>query len=154
MELTYRRACRADVPAIVAMLADDKLGHQREAFADPLPDVYYAAFARIDADPNNLLIVACLADQIVGTLQLTFIPYLTFKGGTRAQIEAVRVHADYRGQGLGRRFFEWAITCAKERDCHVVQLTTNKERDRARDFYDALGFEATHDGMKLYLKPW
>lgn len=154
MQLTYRQATREDVPQLVAMLADDKLGHQREAYGDPLPDCYYEAFTAIDTDPNNELVVAEGEGRIVGTLQLTFIPYLTFKGGTRAQIEAVRVHSDFRSRGLGRKFFEWAIERAKERDCHVVQLTTNKQRDRARDFYDALGFEATHDGMKLYLKPW
>ncbi|CAM2011502.1 GNAT family N-acetyltransferase [Acanthopleuribacter pedis] len=154
MELTFRAATRDDVPVIVAMLADDALGHQREAYADPLPEFYYTAFAAIQADAHNELMVAEGEGRIVGTLQLTFIPYLTFKGGTRAQVEAVRVHRDFRGRGLGRRFFEWAIERAKGRDCHVVQLTTNKQRDRARDFYDALGFEATHDGMKLYLKPW
>lgn len=85
---------------------------------------------------------------------MTFIPYLTFKGGERCQIEAVRVHKDFRGKGLGKLFFEWAIERAKEKGCHLVQLTTNKERDKAKDFYGQLGFEATHEGMKLYLKPW
>ena len=136
------------------MLADDKLGHLREQYCNPLPQSYIEAFNEISKDSNNELIVAVKGDDILGTLQITFIPYLTFKGGLRAQIEAVRVHKNHRGKGLGKKFLQWAIDRAKEKNCHLVQLTTNKERDRAKDFYDSLGFKSTHEGMKLYLNPW
>ena len=151
MTLSFRKATKEDVIKIVSMLADDKLGSQREDFSIPLPQSYYDSFDLIANDSNNELMVAVENSNVIGTLQLTFIPYLTFKGGMRAQIEAVRVHKDHRSRGLGKVFFEWAINRAKEKKCHVIQLTTNKERDRAKDFYDTLGFEATHEGMKLYL---
>ena len=88
---------------------------------------------------------------IIGTLQLSFIQYLTYQGGIRAQIEAVRVHQDQRGKGVGQQLFEWAIHRAKERGAHVVQLTTDKRRPEALRFYEKLGFKATHEGMKLHL---
>ncbi|HYF64229.1 MAG TPA: GNAT family N-acetyltransferase [Herpetosiphonaceae bacterium] len=149
--LAIRRAVRADVPAIVRLLANDPLGSQRERYADPLPASYYAAFAEIDADPRNELVVAELGGAVVGTLQLTFLPYLTFQGGTRAQIEAVRVDQRWRSRQIGRQLFEWAIERARGRGCHVVQLTTNASRPDARRFYERLGFAGTHVGMKLNL---
>lgn len=150
--LAFRKATRADVYFIVKMLADDKLGSQREQFANPLPDFYFEAFERIDQDPNQELIVVLEGDEIVGTLQLTFIPYLTYKGGTRAQIEAVRIRKDRRGLGLGQKMFEWAINRAKERGAHLLQLTVDKQRPESRKFYHKLGFRASHDGMKLHFK--
>lgn len=150
--MQLREATRQDVPSIVALLAQDRLGHHREASSDPLPDGYWEAFDAIDDDPDNLLVVAEDHGVIVGTLQLTFIPYLTFRGGWRAQIEAVRIESNRRGQGVGRQLMEWAIDQARSRGCHLVQLTTNKTRTDAHRFYESLGFEPTHEGMKLYLE--
>jgi GNAT superfamily N-acetyltransferase len=133
------------------MLADDKLGAKRERYETPLPQSYLRAFEAIDADPNNELVVACLGDKVAGVLQLTFIPYLTYQGGWRALIEAVRVDSAQRSKGLGKAMFEWAIGRARERGCHVVQLTTDKSRGDAKRFYEALGFVASHEGMKLFL---
>jgi len=134
------------------MLADDPLGSQREKSADPLPSSYYKAFEAISQDPNNELVVAeGHGGRIVAVLQLTFTPYITHQGGWRATIEGVRVAAHARGTGLGREFFAWAIARAQERGCHVVQLTTDKHRSDARQFYEAIGFQATHEGMKLKL---
>ncbi|HEX6050542.1 MAG TPA: GNAT family N-acetyltransferase [Gemmatimonadaceae bacterium] len=149
--LAFRRATTEDVPAIVAMLADDALGATRERLESPLPASYLRAFDEIDADPNNELVVACLGDDIVGVLQLTFIPYLTHQGSRRALIEGVRVARAHRGTGLGTRLFEWAIARARERGCRMVQLTTDKSRLDAKRFYEALGFVASHEGMKLVL---
>lgn len=147
-----RDALRQDVPAIVGLLAQDDLGSQREIADEPLPDGYWSTFEAIDSDANNRLAVAEDDDgNIVATLQLTFLPYLTFQGGWRAQIEAVRVASRHRGQGLGRQMFEWAVAEARIRGCHLIQLTTNKEREDAHRFYESLGFQATHEGMKLYL---
>jgi len=148
-----REAVRADIPGIVALLADDDLGRQRESDAIPLDGSYWAAFDAIDADPNHQLVVLEGEDgQLAGCLQLSFLPYLTFRGGWRAQIEAVRVASTLRGAGLGRVLFEWAIEEARGRNCHVVQLTTNVQRPEALAFYESLGFEATHQGLKLYLQ--
>lgn len=152
MTITFRRAERDDVDAIVALLADDELGRGREQFEQPLPQAYLDAFAEIDADEHQLLAVATNEDgDVVGTLQLTFIPGMSFIGGTRAQIEAVRVHSSLRGQGVGRAFFAWAIDEARRRRCRMVQLTTNNRRDEAQQFYVSLGFQPTHVGMKLVL---
>jgi GNAT superfamily N-acetyltransferase len=144
--LVIRRATTADVAAIVAMLADDPLGAARESPGDP---AYAAAFAQIDADPRQFLAVAELAGEVVGTLQLTFIPGLSRKGASRAQIEAVRVRSDQRGSGLGRRLAEWAVETARERGAALVQLTTDAGRTDAHRFYERLGFVASHVGMKL-----
>lgn len=134
------------------MLADDAIGAQRENYRIPLPQAYIDAFAAIDQDPNNELVVAdTAARRVIGVLQLTFIPYLTYQGGWRALIEGVRVAAEYRAGGVGRQLLLWAIARARERGCHMVQLTSDKARPQAIRFYQGLGFVATHEGLKLHL---
>ncbi len=150
MKLTFRKAIKADVQPIIEMLADDELGSQRESFQVPLPQSYVEAFEAIDKDRNQELIVVEAKNEIIGTLQLSFIQYLTYQGGIRAQIEAVRIGKAYRDQGFGARFFQWAIERAKERKAHVLQLTTDKQRPDAVRFYENLGFKASHEGMKLH----
>ncbi|HAA10593.1 MAG TPA: GNAT family N-acetyltransferase [Cytophagales bacterium] len=151
--MRYRRAQRKDVPFIVALLANDQLGQMRENYTVPLPEVYYQAFDTIDQDPNQeLMVIEDEMKHIVGTFQLSFIPYLTYQGGTRAQIEAVRVHEDLRGMGVGEQAFQWAVARARERGAHLVQLTTDKKRPDALRFYEKLGFVASHEGMKLHFK--
>ena len=135
------------MPAIVAMLADDALGATRESPDDLTP--YRKAFQDIDADPNQFLAVADRDGEVVGTLQLTYLPGLSRKGGTRAQIEAVRVRATERGTGLGSQLITWAVDQARERGCILVQLTTDTARTDAHRFYEQLGFTASHLGFKL-----
>lgn len=149
--LVIRRATRADVPAIVRLLADDPLGRQRERDEQPLPESYYTAFAAIDSDPRHELVVVEDQDMVIGTLQLTFLPSLSFQGGTRAQIESVRVDQPYRSQGIGAHLFRWAIERARVQGCRLVQLTTNASRVEAQRFYERLGFSASHIGMKIDL---
>ena len=149
--MTIRNAIKSDVSAIVQMIANDKLGKLRENYQSPLPDRYYEAFQNITNDPNQELMVIEDNNKVIGTLQLSFIQYLTYQGGIRAQIEAVRVHEDYRGKGIGQKLFKWAISKAKEKGAHVVQLTTDKKRPEALVFYEKLGFKASHEGMKLHL---
>lgn len=149
--LRMRRATPDDLDAIVQMLANDPLGSRRERYCTPIPDSYVRAFEAIDADRNQYLAVCCDAERVLGVLQLTFLPYLTYQGGWRALIEGVRTIADARSRGIGRFMFEWAIGEARARGCHVVQLTTDKSRPDAMRFYVALGFEASHEGMKLHL---
>ena len=150
-EGTIRRACPEDVPALVALLADDPLGATREDPSDPLPGAYYDAFEAISADPNHELMVLEAGGRIAGTLHLTILPSLTYRGRQRAQIEAVRVARTDRGTGFGSSLVQWAVSRARERGCGLVQLTTDKSRPQAIDFYEALGFRATHEGMKLHL---
>jgi ribosomal protein S18 acetylase RimI-like enzyme len=149
--MIIRDAQREDVPAIVAMLADDTLGRSRERFEDPLPQPYWDAFAAIEADPNNRLLVMEIDGAIAACLQLTFIPGLSRLGAGRAQIESVRVASAHRGAGLGRKLIEAAIAEARRHGSQIVQLTTDKTRADARRFYEGLGFVASHDGMKLSL---
>ncbi|WP_306999049.1 GNAT family N-acetyltransferase [Amycolatopsis thermophila] len=144
-----RRARRADVEAIVAMLADDPLGAQRETPGDPSP--YLRAFEAIDADANQLLVVAERDGEVAGTLQLTFIPGLSRRGATRALVEGVRVRSGLRGGGLGAHLMKWAVDEARRRGCALVQFTSDASRTRAHAFYERLGFEATHLGFKLML---
>ncbi|HEY0601256.1 MAG TPA: GNAT family N-acetyltransferase [Herpetosiphonaceae bacterium] len=152
LPITIRRATRSDLPSIVRLLADDPLGSQREAYRDPLPQSYEDAFQAIDSDPRQELVVVEHNGAVIGTLQLTFIPGLSFQGGTRAQIEAVRVDREFRSHGIGGRLFEWAIARAREQGCRLVQLTTNASRADAQRFYERLGFVASHVGMKLDLE--
>ncbi|MDF2712625.1 MAG: family N-acetyltransferase [Nonomuraea muscovyensis] len=145
----FRLATAEDVPAIVAMLADDPLGALREG--DPGDERYLTAFARIDADPHDELIVAEDDGKVVGTMQLTYLAGLSRLGAERCQIEAVRVAASTRGRGLGRRMIQWAVDRARARGCAMVQLTSDKSRVDAHRFYDSLGFANSHEGFKLAL---
>ena len=147
--MIFRDARRDEVPAIVALLADDILGADRET--GPGDDAYWKAFDDIAADPRNRLIVADAEGQVAGTLQLTLIPGLSRHGMTRAQIEGVRVAAPWRGQGLGRAMIGWAIEESRRSGCGLVQLTSDKRRSHAIHFYEAIGFTATHEGLKLSL---
>jgi len=150
--MKLRKARANDVPFIVEMIADDELGKLRESYEIPLPRCYTDAFERIDSDSNQFLLVAeSNIGEVIGTLQLTFIQYLTYKGGIRAQIEGVRIRKDCRGMGIGKALIEWAIDKAKQNKAHVVQLTTDKKRPNAIKFYEELGFTPTHEGMKLHL---
>jgi len=149
--MIFRKATKKDVQAIAAMIADDELGKQRENFQIPLPDEYYSAFENIDRDENQeLMVIENSAFEIIGTFQLTFIQYLTYQGGVRAQIEAVRIRKDQRGMGLGNIMFEWIIRRVKEKKAHVLQLTTDKKRPEAIRFYENIGFKSTHEGMKIH----
>ncbi len=149
--MIIRDARREDLPAIVALLADDTLGSTRERNEDPLPQAYREAYAAIEVDPNNRLIVAEADGAIVACLQLTFIPGLSRLGAERAQIESVRVATSQRGAGLGRKLIEAAIAEARKHGSKIVQLTTDKSRADAHRFYASLGFVASHEGMKLSL---
>jgi len=148
--LQFRTATQDDLVSIVEMLADDPLGKRREKFQQPLLQEYSQAFAAIEQDPNNEIIVACRDEAVVGFFQITYIPYLTYMGRWRALVEGVRVHRVHRGQGLGRQLLLKAIALAKEKECHLIQLTTDKTRPEAIAFYESLGFVASHEGMKLH----
>lgn len=149
--MNFRKAKKEDLSEIIRMIADDKLGQQREDYREPLPHFYLEAFENISKDHNQELIVLETNDsEIIGTLQLSFIQYLTYKGGIRAQIEAVRIKKEYRGKGIGEQMFRWAIKRAQDRKAHLIQLTTDKQRPEAIQFYQKLGFVASHEGMKLH----
>jgi GNAT superfamily N-acetyltransferase len=148
-DLEIRAAVADDIPAIVAMLADDPLGAQRESPEDLAP--YLTALQRLADDPNQHLVVAVREGRVVGTLQLTIIPGLSRRGATRSIIEGVRIHADERGSGLGTQLIEWAIDTSRSEGCQLVQLTSDKSRVDAHRFYERLGFEASHLGFKLQL---
>lgn len=151
-EIRIRIANEEDLDSIVAMLADDDLGSQRECYEQPLPTSYIKAFKAITSDTNNELVVACDGNEVIGVQQITFTPYITHQGGWRATIEGVRTSSSLRGKGIGTELIQWAIQRAKERGCHLVQLTTDKKRDDALRFYERLGFKATHEGLKMELK--
>lgn len=149
MNLQFREALETDIPYLVEMLSDDELGTIREDNSCPINQNYLKAFHNIEQDPSNELIVVENSGEVVGMLQLTFIPYLTHIGSWRCLIEGVRIHSKHRGQGLGNEFFEWAIERAKIRKCNIIQLTSDKQRLDALRFYENLGFEATHEGFKM-----
>ncbi len=150
-DVTIRRATESDIQAIVDMLADDPLGATRETPADLAP--YRVAFAAIDANPHQLLLVAERAGEAIGTAQVSFMPGLSHRGMLRADIEAVRIHADARGVGLGSKLIARCIEEARGRGCGMIQLTSNASRTDARRFYERLGFTASHIGFKMSLAP-
>jgi GNAT superfamily N-acetyltransferase len=146
--LELRRATADDVPALVALLADDELGARREVTDGDLAP-YRHAFDLVDADPAHLLVAAVDGDAVVGTLQLSFLPGLSRRGALRAQIEGVRVASAVRSRGVGAAMVGWAVEEARHRGCALVQLTTDRARGEALRFYERLGFVATHEGLKL-----
>ena len=149
--VTFRVATAADLPTILALLADDAIARARTGYvAEPTPGVR-AAFDEIAADPNNELIVGELAGEVIATLQITYIPGLSRGGMRRALVEAVRVRADLRGQRIGEQLMEDSMARARARGCGLMQLTTDKRRTDAHRFYARLGFEASHEGMKRAL---
>ncbi|HZE00070.1 MAG TPA: GNAT family N-acetyltransferase [Micromonosporaceae bacterium] len=147
--MIIREALRADLDAIVALLVDDVLGKNRDYPA--VDDQYEAAFAAIEGDPRNVLVVGEEDGEVVACMQITYIPGLGRHGGERSHVEAVRVRGDRRGAGLGGELMKWAIDRARERGCRLVELTSDKRRPDAHRFYSRLGFTASHEGMKLMI---
>lgn len=147
--ISIRRARREDVPKMVAMLADDALGGPREAPADPLPQSYYEAFARVQKSPDLMLMVAEQGGRVVGCFQLCFLPGISSQGATRALIEDVRVDSSLRGSGIGEVMLRWALDEARRRGCKVFELLTHSSRIDAQRFYERLGFARSHLGMTI-----
>ena len=144
--IRFREATSADIPAIVALLSDDVLGQGREA-ADLEP--YEKAFAAMAEEPGNILIVGEFeAGRVVATYQFTLMTGLSQKGLRRAQLEAIRVASEVRGQGIGLALMEDAELRARAADAGLMQFTSNKKRDRAHAFYERLGIVPTHEGFK------
>ena len=150
-KIIFRKAKKGDLFEILKLYHDDQLGAKRETLKLPLKAGYLTAFEIIDRHPYHEIIVAELNNEIIGTCQISFLRYLTYEGGERAQIEAVRIKSAFRGKGIGTKMIEDMIKRAKKRGCHLVQLTSNKKRKEAKRFYEALGFVATHEGFKLHL---
>ena len=152
METEIREARFEDLPRIIRMIDEDDLGTTGDRYTEPLMKFYEDAFREITEDKNSVILVICVCGSVFGSLQLTFTRYLSHMGGLRATIENVHVASDMQGRGLGTELMNAAIDLAKKRGCRIVQLTTNKTRKDAHRFYHRIGFESTHEGMKLYLK--
>lgn len=150
--IKIREAVRDDLLHMIKLMADDTLGRQRESYSVPLEQCYINAFNNICNDKNSVLLVVCADEKVIGSLQITFIQYLSHKGSKRAIIENVHVDENYRNNGVGTRLMKYAIDLAAEKNCSVVSLTSNKVRKDAHRFYERLGFRATHEGMKLNLE--
>jgi len=150
MDLKFNLAESSHLESIVRLLADDPLGEKRERFKTPLPRAYFKALDNILNAPNQELMIVTLADEVVGTFQLSFIQYLTYQGGIRAQLEGVRVSKNFRDKGIGAEILEFCIARSKQKKAHLLQLTTDKARPDAIRFYKSFGFVASHEGMKLH----
>lgn len=152
INLTQRKATIKDIPSIVQLLAEDELGQTREAPSSSINTRYLDAFKKIDSDPHQYLMVVYSDDHLIGTCHLTLMPSLTYQGSMRMQIEAVRIEKDYRGQKIGEWMMQQAFEYAKKHDVKIIQLTTNKLRPKAKQFYECLGFQPTHEGMKYFME--
>jgi len=151
-DIVFRTATAADLPAIVALLDDDDLSRGREDASLPLDPRYLAAFEAISADPNLMQVVADLNGRVVGTMQLSFLAGIAFRGSWRGQIEAVRISRDLRGHGLGQQMIEWAVERCRDRGCRMAQLTSKLDRVDAHRFYERMGWKKSHAGFKLQLE--
>ena len=150
LQVTIRRARRDDLISIIAMLADDPLGGQRERIEDPLPQAYFDAFERVQRDPNIQLVVAESGEgAIIGCLQLCILPGVSSQGASRGLLEDVRVASHCRSRGIGEQLVQWAVAEARARGCKLVELLTHHTRVDAQRFYRRLGFEPSHVGMTL-----
>ncbi|MFZ4863331.1 GNAT family N-acetyltransferase [Sphingobacterium sp. Mn56C] len=148
--MKLRIASRDELPQVIQMYADDVLGQTRELYTVPLDPAYYTAFDVINANPNQeLLVLVDQEDTIMGTMQITYIQFLNNRGTKRALIESVRIHADYRGKGLGELMFSLAVDRARAQGATYLQLTSDKRRNDAIRFYTKIGFEASHEGFKM-----
>lgn len=151
--MVFRKATEEDLPIIVSMLAEEYSGKQRETYKGKLFESYKAAFKNILTDANQeLIVVECETKEILGTFQLSFIQYLTYSGGIRAQIGDFRIKKDQKGSGLGCLMLAWAIERAKERNAYVLQLNTDSQQSKTATFYQCLGFKPTNESMKLHLE--
>ena len=148
--LTFRDAAAADIAAILALI-DDGAPPGMAQESDAADAAYRRAFDAIAASPDHRLLVFEAGGEIVGTLQISFLPGLARSGMLRGQIESVHVRADRRGQGLGTQMINIAIGICRERGCGMVQLTSNKLRTDSHCFYRRLGFAQSHEGFKLML---
>ncbi|MGI9019017.1 MAG: GNAT family N-acetyltransferase [Euzebya sp.] len=146
---SVRRATIDDLPDILALKVDDVIAAARE-HADPA--TYTAAFHRVDADPaSDLVVLVDAVGRVIGSLQLTVIPGVGRGGTTRAQIEAVRITGDRRGQGHGEALMRWVFDRARQRGCGLAQLTSDRQRTDASRFYQRLGMDPSHTGFKMVL---
>jgi GNAT superfamily N-acetyltransferase len=151
MSIIFRPATADDLPAIVALLDDDEQSKGREDASLPLDPRYLAAFEAITADPNQMQVVAERDGAVVGTMQLSFLPGIAFRGGRRGQIESVRIARSLRGRGLGKQMIEWAVDRFRERGCIMAQLASMSTRTDAHRFYEQMGWNKSHAGFKLKL---
>ena len=151
MSLTFRRAVEADLPFIVRLLTEDAVRVTDDRPDEPFHPRYVAALRELEADPNQMMMVAMLDGETVGTIQLTFIPGISGLGTKRCLVEAVHISPASRSKGLGSEMIRWSIEQARQRGCGMVQLTSNKKRLDAHRFYGRLGFLKSHEGFKYYL---
>ena len=150
LQVTIRRARRDDLASIIAMLADDPLGGQRERIEEPLPQAYFDAFERVQRDPNIQLVVAESGEgAIIGCLQLCILPGVSSQGASRGLVEDVRVASHCRSRGIGEQLMQWAVTEARAKGCKLVELLTHHTRIDAQRFYERLGFARSHVGMTI-----
>ncbi len=147
--LTYRDATAADLQFIAGLIDTDAIAAARDPVSEDARAQQADALAAITADPNHRLFVVELDRAPVGSFQLSFIPGVSRVGAWRGQIESVRVVAELRGQGIGKAMMEWAIARCRERGCHLVQLTSDRQRIDAHRFYEQLDFKPSHTGFKL-----
>lgn len=147
-----REAELRDLPRIIEIMAEDDLGKEREIYTQPVAQCYVDAFNNISGDRNSILLVICEEGNVIGGLQITFTQYLSHKGSIRATIENVHIAESCRNRGAGTVLMNYAVELAKEKNCTIVQLTSNKTRTDAHRFYRRLGFKNTHEGMKLSLE--
>lgn len=151
MSFHIRDATESEISTIIELSMAGAIEANRFPDFDANEPGYVAAFRAIAADANHRLVVVEDQGELIGTMQISFIPGLPGGGAWRGQLENVHIRADYRGRGIGAMLTDWAVDRCREKGCKMVQLTSNKKRKDAHRFYARLGFEATHEGFKMKL---
>jgi len=149
MNLTFRDAGEADLPAIVGLVVDDDIAKIREQ--DALPDEYVRAYAEMSKARDNKIVIAELDGELAGCFQLIYVQFLSHRGAKRAIVESVRVASHLRGRKIGTEMMRHAIGLARQAGCGYVQVTSDNRRTRAHLFYRRLGFLQSHVGFRLKL---
>lgn len=150
--LSFRRATRADLPIIVGLYADDDKGGHGDAWTDETRPSYEAAFAEIDSNPRDALMVIEMGGEVIGTFLLTLLPGLTGRASKRLQLRSVEVAAALRSRGIGAQMLAYVEDYAKAHGAALIELTSNNARPDAHRFYERNGYAKSHAGFKKKVK--
>jgi GNAT superfamily N-acetyltransferase len=134
----------------VVTLARQLAEGRHDAMPADGPDVL-ARFTEICSQPNRSLLVAAVAENVLGMADLVVVANLTHGGRPWAIVENVIVDENCRNGGIGRALMGEALARAERAGCYKVQLLSRKNRSGAHAFYARLGFEASAEGFRRYL---
>ncbi len=145
--LVVERAHPRDLPEIIQILSEDEVGAKGDGWTEASAPAYMAAFDRMLANPDMVVLVARKGGQSLGFLHLYFLQGLPAHGRLKVVLNSVFVARAARGQGVGAQLVAAAEEIAREGGAAEVTLTSGKKRMDAHRFYQGLGYERRHEGF-------